>query len=77
MQAGHPFFVDKIPYVIGVMEIEEEPGVRMPGGIDAGEADLVCGMPMEVVFKDVTDTLVLPFFRPREPGREAAERSAG
>jgi uncharacterized OB-fold protein len=71
MQAGHPFFIDKIPYAIGVMEIEEEPGVRMPGGIDAAEADLVCGLPMEVVFKDVTDTLVLPFFRPRADGRRS------
>ena len=32
MQAGHPYFVDKIPYVIGVIEIEEEPGVRLPAG---------------------------------------------
>jgi hypothetical protein len=66
MQAGHPFFVDKVPYVIGVIEIDEEPGVRMPGGIDADESDLRCGIPMEVVFKEVTETLVLPYFRPSE-----------
>ena len=66
MQAGHPFFVDKIPYVIGVIEIDEEPGVRMPAGIEAEESDLRCGIPMEVVFKNVTDTLVLPYFRPSE-----------
>lgn len=64
VQPGHPFFADKVPYVIGVVEIDEEPGVRLPTGIDAPEEQLRCGMPMEVVFKDVTPTLVLPFFRP-------------
>jgi uncharacterized OB-fold protein len=68
MQAGHPFFVDKIPYIIGVMEIEEEAGVRLPGGIEADEQQLRCGIPLEVVFRDVTPTLVLPFFRPRSEG---------
>jgi uncharacterized OB-fold protein len=65
MQAGHPYFVDKIPYVIGVVEIEEEVGVRMPAGIEGTEEELRCGTPMEVVFRDVTESLVLPFFRPR------------
>ncbi len=64
MQAGHPFFVDKIPYIIGVMEIDEEPGVRMPGGIEGEEADLRCGVRLETIFKAVTPTLTLPFFRP-------------
>jgi uncharacterized protein len=64
MQAGHPFFVDKVPYTIGVMEIDEEPGVRMPGGIDASEEELSCGIRLEVVFKAVTPSLTLPYFRP-------------
>ena len=64
MQAGHPFFVDKIPYVIGVVEIEEEAGVRLPAGIEGTEDELRCGILVEVVFRDVTDTLVLPYFRP-------------
>lgn len=64
MQAGHPYFVDKIPYVIGVVEIDEEAGVRLPAGIEGAEEDLHCGAPVEVVFRDVTDSLVLPFFRP-------------
>src|ERR1700678_475842 len=64
MQAGHPYFVDKIPYIIGVVEIEEEPGVRLPTGIDAVEENLKCGIPVEVFFKEVTESLTLPFFRP-------------
>ncbi len=69
MQPGHPFFMDKIPYIIGVMEIDEEPGVRLPGGIEAAEDELRCGIPLEVLFKQVTPTLTLPFFRPT--GRQA------
>ena len=63
MQAGAPYFVDKVPYVIGVIDIEEEPGVRIPAGIEGVDSDLQCGMPMEVFFVDVTDTLTLPYFR--------------
>jgi uncharacterized OB-fold protein len=64
MQAGHPYFVEKVPYIIGVMEIDEEPGVRLPGGIEAAEEDLSCGMPLEVVFRTINPTLTLPYFRP-------------
>jgi uncharacterized OB-fold protein len=64
MQAGHPYFVDKVPYIIGVLEIDEEPGVRLPGGIDAVEEELRCGIPLETVFKAATPTLTLPYFRP-------------
>jgi uncharacterized OB-fold protein len=63
MQAGAPYFVDKVPYVIGVIDIEEEPGVRIPAGIEGVDSDLRCGIPMEVFFVDVTDTLTLPYFR--------------
>jgi len=65
MHVSHPYFADKIPYVVGVIDLEEEPGVRIPTGIvDCAEDQLRCGMPMEVVFKEVTPTLTLPFFRP-------------
>src|ERR1700738_4025896 len=65
MQASHPYFVDKVPYVIGVVAIDEEPSVRIPTGIvDCEEAELRCDMPVEVVFREVTPTLTLPFFRP-------------
>ena len=65
VHVSHPYFADKIPYVIGVIDLEEEPGVRIPTGIvDCPEDQLKCGMPMQVVFKEVTPTLTLPFFRP-------------
>ena len=65
MQASHPWFADKIPYIIGVVEVDEEPGVLMPTGIvDCTEDELRCGIPMEVVFRAVTDDFTLPYFRP-------------
>lgn len=63
MQAGDPYFIDKVPYIVGLVEIAEEPGVRIPAGIEGDEADLHCGVSVEVFFVDVTDSLSLPFFR--------------
>jgi len=65
MQASHPYFMDKIPYIIGIVSIDEEPDVHLPTGIvDANGGELRCGMPVELVFREITDTLTLPFFRP-------------
>src|ERR1700734_2072681 len=68
MQAGSPYFTDKVPYVIGVIDIDEEPGVRVPTGIDAHEDSLHCGMRVEVFFKEVNNELPLPYFRLAQEG---------
>jgi uncharacterized OB-fold protein len=63
-RAYHPGFANDVPYVVGVVELEEGP--RLPTsivGIPFG--DVRCDMPVEVVFDDVTDTVTLPRFRPR------------
>jgi len=66
-QPSHPYFTARLPYLIGVIDVEEEPGVRIPTGIvDAVREDLRCGMPVQVVFHEVTPTLTLPYFRPTE-----------
>lgn len=65
-QVAHPFYADKVPYLIGVVDIEEEAGVRIPAGlVDCAHDDLRCGIPMEAVFRQVTPTLTLPYFRPQ------------
>ncbi len=65
MQASHPYFAARLPYFIGVIDIEEEPGVRIPTGlVDCTADDLRCGISVEVVFRDLTPTLTLPYFRP-------------
>jgi uncharacterized protein len=66
MQAGSPYFTDKVPYVIGIIDIDEEPGVRVPSGIDAHEDSLYCGMRVEVFFKEINKELTLPYFRPAQ-----------
>ena len=72
MQASHPYYADKLPYVIGVIDIDEEPGTRVPAGlVDCARDDLRCGIPMEVVFRAVTPTLTLPYFRPVGASDEA------
>jgi uncharacterized OB-fold protein len=65
LQAFHPYFVDKIPYVLAVVELAEEPGLRLTTNmVDTPESELAVGMPVEVTFVKVTDRLVLPMFRP-------------
>jgi uncharacterized OB-fold protein len=65
MQAFHPYYVDRLPYVLAVVELAEEPGLRMTTNIvDCGEADLKIGMAVEVAFTEVGPDLVLPLFRP-------------
>ena len=65
MQAFHPYFVDRIPYVLAVVELPEEPGLRLTTNIvDCPEERLAIGMAVEVVFTEVAPGLTLPLFRP-------------
>ena len=65
-RAPHPGFKGDVPYVVALVELEEGP--RMPTnvvGIDEPTPDkLRVGMPLEVTFDDVTDSISLPKFRP-------------
>jgi len=64
MQAFHPYFVDRIPYVLAVVELAEEPGLKLTTNIvDCPEEDLKVGLPVEVAFTEVAEGLVLPLFR--------------
>jgi len=65
MQAFHPYFADKLPYVVAVVEADEEPGLRLTTNIiECQEADLAVGMPVRVEFREVAPSLTLPLFRP-------------
>lgn len=58
----HPAFADDPPYAPVVVELEE--GVRMVTWIvDCPPDDIEMGMPVEVVFDDVTPEVALPKFR--------------
>lgn len=62
----HPAFAAEIPYVVALIELDE--GVRMMSNLVGVEPDpehVRVGMPVEVVYEDVTDEVTLPKFRPR------------
>jgi uncharacterized OB-fold protein len=64
------------PYVIGIVEIEEQPSVRlMTNIIDCEEAGLAIGMPLEVQFEECEDVF-LPLFRPAGKPAAAVEGEA-
>lgn len=64
-QAFHPFFADKLPYVYAVVEMEEQPGLKMVTNIvDVPFEQLEAGMALEVTFREVAEGLTLPLFRP-------------
>lgn len=57
-------FVDALPYILALVELEEQPGLRMLTNIiDAGATALRIGMTLEVAFEDRGE-VVVPQFRP-------------
>jgi uncharacterized OB-fold protein len=61
-QAYHPGF--EVPYAVVVVELDE--GVRLLTNLlGVRPGDIAIGMPVEVVFEDVTGEVTLPKFRPR------------
>jgi uncharacterized OB-fold protein len=65
VQAFHPFWIDRLPYVIATVELEEQPGLMMCSQIvECREEDLIAGMRLTVLFEEVAPDLTLPFFRP-------------
>lgn len=60
-----PAFAADVPYVVAIIELQE--GVRMMSnivGCDPHEVKI--GMPVEVVFEDISEDIALPKFRPAQ-----------
>jgi len=58
-----PAFRPDLPY--NAVQVELDEGVRLTGNVvGLRNAELRLGMPVEVVFDDVTETATLPRFRP-------------
>jgi uncharacterized OB-fold protein len=55
-------FREEVPFVVGLIELTE--GVRMMARLEIAEP--VVGMPVQVVFKRVSDELSLPHFKEAE-----------
>jgi uncharacterized protein len=72
-QPFHPGFLDTMPLIIGLTELDDAPGVRILTNIvEAEPGELRCGLPMEVVFERRGD-FALPQFRPIRERAGAAE----
>ncbi len=68
-------FTDRIPFVTGLVALEEDPSVRLVTNVvDCDPEALQVDMSVQVVFRplrfrDVEGEVVVPLFVPSEPGR--------
>ena len=63
-QVYHPGFAAEVPYAVVVIELEEG-GRILSNLVGCPVRDITIGMPVEVVFDDVSPEVTLPKFRPR------------
>lgn len=60
----HPAFTASLPFAAVIVEMEE--GVRLVSGVRGiANQDLALDLPVELIFEPVSDSMWLPFFRPR------------
>ena len=60
-----PEFRDDVPYVVAIIELEESPTVRILSNVVGRKPEEVAfGMPVRVVFEDVTGDVTLFKFGP-------------
>ncbi len=63
-KAFFPQFINKIPLIVAIVDIDDAPGVRfIANAIDCQPEDLHIGMKMDVVFEHVNAEVSLPQFR--------------
>ena len=64
VQPFHPFWADKVPYVVATIELAEQPHLHFVSNIvDCDPSEVAVGMPVEVTFLTVAPDLTLPVFR--------------
>ena len=71
-KAFHPFFVDRLPYIVATVELVEQPKLHLITnlvGID--ETDVQFGMALEVDFETLSPDLTIPVFRPARAAEPA------
>jgi uncharacterized OB-fold protein len=66
-KAFHPFFVDRVPYVIAVVDLAEQAGLRLVSNlVGVDQAAIEFGMPLQVDFEELDPDLTIPVFRPAQ-----------
>jgi uncharacterized OB-fold protein len=64
-QAFHPYFEARLPFVIAVIELADQPHLKMVSNLVDFAADgLAVGASVEVAFQRLNDDFTLPVFRP-------------
>lgn len=67
-QSFHPSFADRLPFCIAVVELDDQPGLKLLTNIIEPPADGVAvGDPVEVCFSDLDGEIALPVFRVATP----------
>jgi len=62
-QIYHPGFADEVPYAVVVVQLAE--GAKLTSNlVGVPPAAVKIGMPVKVVFEDITDAVTLPKFAP-------------
>lgn len=62
-QVYHPGFADAVPYAVVVVKLKE--GAKMNSNLVGVQPhDIKIGMPVKVIFEDITDEVTLPKFAP-------------
>jgi uncharacterized OB-fold protein len=62
-QIYHPGFATEVPYAVVVVKLAEGPKMNS-NLVGVAPADIRVGMPLQVVFEDVSDEVTLPKFAP-------------
>lgn len=72
-QAFDPFWVERVPFTLATVELDEQPGLMfLTQIVDCPEEELRAEMPLELVFREISPGLTLPFFRPVAAGRRSS-----
>jgi uncharacterized OB-fold protein len=61
--ATHAAMADKVPYIIALVQLEEGPRV-LTNLRNCAEADASVGMPVHLIFEELTPEITLPQFEP-------------
>jgi uncharacterized OB-fold protein len=60
-----PGFEREPPFTLVLVDLDAQPGTRLPTALrDCPPEEVTVGMPVDLVFLDVTDTLTLPYAVP-------------
>jgi uncharacterized protein len=62
-QVYHPFFADKVPYNVVLVELDEGP-ILVSNVVNRAPRDVAVGDRVRVLFDRVTDDVIIPRFEP-------------